>query len=115
MVRKGRGKVLTEDMNASENKEDGEDAASSEPDTGVQAYRDGNWVGVVNVVTVSCPSEADAVRSAFEIVLWRDDNEELNKCSLLVDIVRENEEMLCKADEGGKFGDLSSAAGAGRV
>lgn len=66
-------------------------------------------------VFVRCPSEADAVENAVNIVLWRNAIEELNESELLGNIVWADAEMLCETEGRDEFGDPNNGAGVGRA
>lgn len=57
------------------------------------------------MVIVECPSEANAVEEAVDVVLWGSDIKELNGGKLFENIVRGDGEALCEVEEGDDFED----------
>lgn len=74
---------------------------------------DDELVGGVAVVIVECPSEADTVEGAVDVVLWRKDTEGLNESKALRDIVWGDGGMLCKVEEEYEFGNPNNRAKVG--
>lgn len=101
-------------MNGSEYVEDGDEAEPERGGVEVAKCKNGDWPGRVDAVMVGCKYEADAVDGAVDIVLRRNDIEELTKGELLEDIVCEDGGMLCEAEERDKFRDPNNGAEAGR-
>lgn len=78
-------------------------------------WGNGDWIDGLFVVIVGCPSEADAVEGAFDIVPWKTDIKELNDGSHFGDIVLEVGRVLCEAEDGDEFDESNSSAEAGKV
>lgn len=76
---------------------------------------DAEWVRGVFVVTAGCPSKANAAGGAVDIILWRNDIENLNDDELLSDIIWGDGEMFCEGEERDEFGDSNNGARAGRA
>lgn len=108
----GRGKVLTDKLNRSENVKDQNEAESKRGDVGVEACGNGDWVDDVVVVSDGCPSEANAVDGAVKAILRRSDINDLNEEKFLEDNVWGNGGMWCEVEQENDFGDPSNGAGA---
>lgn len=111
MGKRGGGIVFEKDANKLGDGRDEDEAKPEGGDVRVGICGDKDRLRGVVVVIGGRPSEADAAESAFVIVFWRDEIEELDEGKLLKDTDSKDGEMLCDAEGGDGFGDRNGWAG----